>query len=253
MSACFYIIFLFYTALALFEADITHPPYIKIVGLFTMSEPGQRRERGYSKSGFEREDPESRFRFHLTHAKQAAEEAKEHSSPSSFTRCLSHAKNARSLAKKHKRPDLEQEAQLATIEFLETAGRRREATEARIVAAAMVDNLEAHFELLPGTDEKRLVSVGGIPIDELIQLLEEDQEENRREQCPSSSSPEQTPATGNSSRSEFAEAESSREPEKQLSLPKLVLEGRQIRDIHGKLATVLTNAPKLRRKPNFKG
>lgn len=218
-----------------------------------MSEPGQRRERGYPKSGFEREDPESRFRFHLTHAKQAAEEAKEHSSPSSFTRCLSHAKNARSLAKKHKRPDLEQEAQLATIEFLEIAGRRREATEARIIAAAMMDNLEAHFELLPGTDEKRLVSVGGIPIDELIQLLEEDQEEDRREQCPSSSSPEQTPATGNSSGSDIAEAESTREPEKQPSLPKLVLKGRQIRDIQGKLATVLTNAPKLRRKPNFKG
>lgn len=217
-----------------------------------MSEPGQRRERGYSGSCFEREDPESRFRFHLTHAKQAAEEAKEHSSPSSFTRCLSHAKNARSLAKKHKRPDLEQEAQLATIEFLEIAGRRREATEARIIAAAMMDNLEAHFELLPGTDEKRLVSVAGIPIDELIQLLEEDQRE-RHEQYPSSSSPEQTLATGNSSKSDIAEAESTREPEKQPSLPRLVLEGRQIRDIQGKLATVLTNAPKLRRKPNFEG
>lgn len=217
-----------------------------------MSEPDQRRERGYSKSGFEREDPESRFRFHLAHAKQAAEEAKEHNSPSSFTRCLSHAKNARSLAKKHQRPDLEQEAQLATIDFLEIAGRRREAMEARIVAAAMVDNLEAHFELLPGTDEKRLVSVGGIPIDELIRLLEEDREEDRREQCLSSASPEQTPATENSSRSDIAEAKPSHEPEKQPSLPKLVLEGRQIRDIQGRLATVLTNAPKLRRKPNFK-
>lgn len=216
-----------------------------------MSEPGQRRERGDSKSGFEREDSESRFRFHLAHAKQAAEEAREHSSPSSFTRCLSHAKNARSLAKKYQRPDLEQEAQLATINFLEIAGRKREAMEARIIAAAMVDNFEAHFELLPGTDEKRLVSVGGIPIDELIQLLEEDREEDRREQCPSFSSPEQTPATGNSFKSDIAEAEPTREPQKQSSLPKLVLEGRQIRDIQGRLATVLTNAPKLRRKPKF--
>lgn len=213
-----------------------------------MAEPKQQRERGYSKSGFLRGDPESTFRFHLTHAKQAAQEAAEDGSASSFTRCLSHAKVARGLAKKMQRPDLEQEAQLATIDVLEIAGRRQEAMEARIIAAAMLDNLEVNFELLPNTNERRLASIGGIPIDKVIRLLEDDQ----NEQFPSSSAQEQTPVTADSQASNKGEASSAPEPQEQQGLPRLVLQGRQIRDIQGRLATVLTDAPKLRRKPNFK-
>lgn len=213
-----------------------------------MADPKQHRERGYSKSGFERGDPESTCRFHLTHARQAAEEARKDGSASNFTLSLSHAKVGLGLAKKMKRPDLEQEAQLATINVLEIAGRRREAMEARIIAAAMLDNLEVNLEVLPNSNERRLVSVGGIPIDEVIRLLEDEQ----NEQCPSSSGQEQTATTADSHRSDKGEASSASESQEQKDLPQLVLQGRQIRDIHGRLATVLTDAPKLRRKPNFK-
>ncbi|KAG6359544.1 hypothetical protein INS49_013065 [Diaporthe citri] len=213
-----------------------------------MAEPQQRKERGYSKSGFERGDPESTFRFHLTFAKEAAKEARKNGSPSEFTRCLSHAKVALNLAKKIQRPDLEQEAQLASIDFLEIAGRRREAMEARIIAAAMVDNLEVKFESLPGMDERRVTSVDGVPIDEVIQLLEDDQ----HEQSPSSSGQEQTLAAEDPHGSDKGEVVPTSGPQKRQGLPTVVLEGRQIRDIQGRLATVLTDAPKLRRKPKFK-
>lgn len=214
-----------------------------------MPEPQHQRERGYSKSGFERGDPESTFRFHLTFAKEAAKEAQQHGSD--FTRCLSHSKVALRLAKKIQRPDLEQEAQLASIEFLELAGRRREAMEARIIAAANVDNLEVQFESLSGTDEKRLASVDGVPIDEVIHLLEE---EDRREPSPSSSGQEQSSAKTDPHRSDEGDATPTCEPQTQRDLSKVLLEGRQIRtrDIRGRLATVLTDAPKLRRKPKFK-
>lgn len=211
-----------------------------------MSESQQRRERGYSKSGFVRGDPESTFRFHLTFAKEAAEEARQNGLSSDFTRCLSHSKVALSLAKKIQRPELEQEAQLATINFLETAGRG--AMEARIITAAMVDNLEVKFESLPGTDEQRLAFVDGVPIDEVIQLLEDDPSE----QCPSSSGQEPTLATDDPYRSDKGEATPTYEVQKQQGIPKVVLDGRQVRDIRGRLATVLTDAPKLRRKPKFK-
>lgn len=214
-----------------------------------MSEPQQQRQRGYSKSGFERGDPESTFRFHLTFAKEAAKEARQNAGSSSdFTRCLSHTKVALSLAQKIQRPDLEQEVQLASIEFLEMAGRRREAMEARIIAAANVDNLEVKFESLPGTNDRRLTSVDGVPIDEVIRLMEED----RREESPSSSGQDQTPATADPHRSDEGEATNTWESETQRDLPKAILEGRQIRDIRGRLAIVLTDAPKLRRKPKFK-
>lgn len=213
-----------------------------------MAEPQQRKERGYSKSGFERGDPESTFRFHLTFAKEAAKEARQTGSLSELTRCLSHAKVALSLAKKIQRPDLEQEAQLARINFLELAGRRRDAMEARIIVAAMVDNLELKFEELPGTDERRLTSVDGVPIDEVIQLLEDE----RHEQSPSSSGQEQSPAFEAPHGSDEGQATSTCEPPKQQGLPKVVIQGRQIRDIRGRLAIVLTDAPKLRRKPKFK-
>lgn len=214
-----------------------------------MSEPQQQRDRGYSKSGFERGDPESTIRFHLTFAKEAAKEARQNGSASDFTRCLSHAKVALSLAKKNQRPDLEEEVQLASIEFLEMAGRRREAMEARIIAAAKIDNFEVKSESLPGTDERRLLSVDGVPIDEVIRLLEE---EDRREQSPSSSGQDQTPATADRHRSDEGEATPTCKPQTQRELPRVILQGRQVRDIRGRLATVLTDAPKLRRKPKFK-
>lgn len=213
-----------------------------------MTEPQQRKERGYSKSGFERGDPESTFRFHLTFAKEAEKEARRTGSLSELTRCLSHAKVALSLAKKIQRPDLEQEAHLARIDFLELAGRRRDAMEARIIVAAMVDNLEMKFEELPGTDEKHLTSVDGVPIDEVIQLLEDE----RHEQSPSSSGQEQSPALEASHGSDEGEATPTCAPQNQQGLPKDVIQGRQIRDIQGRLAIVLTDAPKLRRKPKFK-
>lgn len=214
-----------------------------------MRRPGKQEEPGYSRSGFERGDPESLFRFHLTIANAVADEAREESSPSSFTRCLSHTKIALGVAKKANRPDLEQMAQLATIEFLELAGRRREAMEARIIAAAMVDNLKVEFESLRGTEQSgaRLASVGGIPIDQVIQLLEDD----GIEQGSSSSGEKQSPAKADPLRSEQGEATTTCEPERQEALPKMVLEGRQIRDLQGRLATVLTDAPRLRRKPKF--
>lgn len=216
---------------------------------FIMAEPQQRKERGYSKSGFGRGDPESIFRFHLTFAKEAAMEARENGSSSSFERCMSHAKVALNHAKKIQRPDLQREAQLATIDFLEIAGKRREAMEGRIIAAAMVDNLEVKFEPVPGTDERRLASVDGVPIAEVIRMLEEDP----HEQCASSSGQElETPATTDPHESGKGDATPICEPQRQQDLPKLVSEGRQIRDIQGRLATVLTAAPKLRHKPKFR-
>lgn len=215
-----------------------------------MRRPGKQEEPGYSRSGFERGEPESLFRFHLTIANAVADEAKEDGSPSSFMRCLSHAKVALSVAKKADRPDLEQRAQLAIIEFLELAGRGREAMEARIIAAAMVDNLKVEFEPVPGAEQggARVASVDGIPIDEVIRLLENDGHEQR----PSSSVDEkQRPVEADPPESGKGEPTVTSEPQAQEDLPRLVLQGRQIRDLQGRLATVLTDAPKLRRKPRF--
>lgn len=207
---------------------------------FIMQEPNQQVLNG----GSEREH---RFRYHLALAKEAFEEAREDGSRSNITRCLSHAKVALSLAKKADRSDLEQTAQLAIVDILEMADRRREAVEARIIAAAMVDNLEIEFEALSGTDEigPRLAFVGGIPIDQVILLLDNEQSAlSSRDQTKSFTATERH----KSNKGEFAAIHQS---QKQGALPKVVLEGRQIRDLKGRLATVLTDAPKLRRKPNF--
>lgn len=214
-----------------------------------MSEPQQQRKRGHSNPGCN-SDRESRFRFHLACAGEAAKEAREDGSYESFSRCLAHAKVALSVAKKSQRPDLEQEAQLATIDFLEIAGRRREATEARIIAAAMADELELEFEPSTGTGESgvRLASVGGVPIDAVIRLLEED---DRHGQCHSTSDQKQSSTTENTTGSDEVETAATSDTEKQQAFPQVVLEGRQIRDIRGRLGTVLTSAPKLRRKPKF--
>lgn len=214
-----------------------------------MSEPLHQMKRGHSNSGCH-SDRESMFRFHLACAGEAAKEAREDGSYESFSRCLAHAKVALSVAKKSNRPDLEQEAQLATIDILGIAGRRREATEARIIAAAMADDMELEFEPSTGTGESgvRLASVGGVPIDAVIQLLEED---NRQGQCPPTCDQKQPPATENTTGSDEVESAATSDPRKQQALPTVVLEGRQIRDIRGRLGTVLTSAPKLRRKPNF--
>lgn len=189
---------------------------------------------------------EHRFRYHLALAKEAFEEAREGGSPSNFTRCLSHAKVALSVATKANRSDLEQIAQLTIIDLLEISDRRREALEARIIAAAMVDNLEVEFESLSGTDESgaRLAFVGGIPIDEVIRLLDD-------EQSAPSSDQRQIHTAADPRKSNEGEYAAIHPPQKQEALPKVVLEGRQIRDLKGRLATVLTDAPKLRRKPNF--
>lgn len=186
---------------------------------------------------------EHRFRYHISLAKEAFEEGE---SPSNFTGCLSHAKVALSLGKKAHRPDLEQIAQLTIVDLLEVSDRRREALEARIIAAAMVDNLEVEFESLSGTDESgaRLAFVGGIPIDEVIRLLDD-------EQSSPSSHQKQITIAADPRKSNEGDFAAIHQPQKRGALPKVVLEGRQIRDLRGRLATVLTDAPKLRRKPNF--
>lgn len=196
-----------------------------------------------------RSERERRFRFHLSAAKEACEEARQDDSPMTFTRCISHAQVALGVAKKANRPDLEQNAQLAIVDFLEMAGRRREAMEARIIAAAMVDNLELKYDSSSCTDESgaHLASVGGIPIDEVIRLLEDDGHEQRA----SYSGQGQSPAAADPHRSNESDLTAIFESQKQETLPKADLEGRQIRDLHGRLATVLTEAPRLRRKPNF--
>ena len=197
----------------------------------------------------ERSEREHRFRFHITSAKEAFEEARQDGLPLTFTRCLSHAKVALSVAKKANRPDLEQNAQLAIVDFLEMAGRKREAMEARIIVAATMDNLKVKYESLTGTYESgaRLASVDGIPIDQVIQLLEDD----GYEQQASSSDQKQIPAAADPHRSNECESSAICEPQNAEPLPKAVLEGRQIRDLHGRLVTVLAKAPRLRRKPNF--
>ncbi|KAK2615101.1 hypothetical protein N8I77_001877 [Diaporthe amygdali] len=204
---------------------------------------------GSSVQGFEMGCIESQVMFHLNLAHSAAEAARDQDSPSIFSQCLSHAKDARSLARKAQRHDLQEKTQLATVDFLEMVGRRREAMEARIVAAAMAEKME--LELAPQSDTKeggaRLVSVGGVPIDEVIQLLGDDQHDSH----PPSFSQRQASAAAGVVRPDQANAAAAYEIQKQGLLPKIAFKGHQIRDLQGRLATVVTGAPKLRRKPRF--
>lgn len=191
---------------------------------------------------------EHRFKFHLISAQKAFDEAKQDGSPLSYARCLSHAKVAVSVARKADRPDLERDAQLAIVDFLEMAGRKKEAMEARIIAAAIEDNLEIEYASpsVTGESDARLASVGGVPIDEVIRLLEND----GHEQGASYLGQKQNSAATDPHRSDACEPRDVSEPRTPDCLPKAVL-GRQIRDLHGRLATVLTEAPRLRHKAKF--
>lgn len=215
-----------------------------------MSDTQQQQEPGFSVSGFSSGRIESQVMFHLTFAHSAAKASRDRDSPSTFTRCLSHAKAALNLARQADRPDLQEKAQLATVDFLEIVGRRREAMEARIIAAAMVDDLQLELEPLSGTNEDgpRLISVGGVPIDEVIRLLGDD----KTKQHLASFSQRQSSAAADTSGVHETDTTATCDPGSQEDLlPKVAFEGRQIRDVQGRLATVLTDAPKLRRKPKF--
>jgi hypothetical protein len=192
---------------------------------------------------------ERRFQYHISAAIQASSDARQDGSSISATRCMAHARLALDLAKQANRLDLEQDAQVAIVDFLEMAGRRREAMEARIIAAAMVANLELEYDSPSGTNEggAHITSVGGVPIEEVTRLLEDDGHEKR----VSYSGQQQIPAASEPPKSNESNLMTTSESKEQETLPKAVLEGRQIRDFRGRLAMVLTQEPSLRRKPNF--
>ncbi|POS71724.1 hypothetical protein DHEL01_v209886 [Diaporthe helianthi] len=121
--------------------------------------------------------------------------------------------------------------------------------EARIVAAAMQDNLELEYESPSGVDgsDAHLASVGGVPILEVLRLLEND----GIEQGASHSGQKQIPAASDPYRPDENETADICVPRTPEFLPKAALEGRQIRDLHGRLATVSDEAPRLRHKQKF--
>ncbi|KAG8169181.1 hypothetical protein KVR01_001930 [Diaporthe batatas] len=192
---------------------------------------------------------ERRFKFHLIAAQEAFDQSKKDGSRETFELCLSHARVAITVAKKADRLDLEQDAQLAIVDFLEKSGRKQEALEAMIIAAAIEDNLEVEYKSPSGKDGSgtRLASVGGVPIAEVLRRLDNDGPEKKA----SHSGQKQIPVAADSHRSDDsapADICKSQTPE---CLPKAAVEGRQIRDLHGRLGTVLTEAPRLRHKAKF--
>lgn len=190
------------------------------------------------------------FRFHLMTAKEAFDQAKKEDSREALGLSLSHARVAINVAKKAKRLDLEKDAQLAISVFLRASGREHEAWEAAVIAASIEDNRMMEYELQPGRSSARLVSVSDIPIDEVIRGLQS-LENGGPEQEASHSGQKQTPAVAGPQTSEDSESADICGPQKSKFLPKAAFEGRQIRDLHGRLATVLTEAPRLRYKANF--
>ncbi|ROV92353.1 hypothetical protein VMCG_09141 [Cytospora schulzeri] len=112
-------------------------------------------------------DTDSKVYMELVLGHSAAKAARDQGCFYMNIEVLAHARRAIDIAREHHRPDLEEKAQLGKAEFLLMMGCKRESLEVEILVAARAEGLEVEQRA-----DGSVVSVGGVPMDEVARLLE---------------------------------------------------------------------------------